>query len=88
LLRRDRPILTTGGFRFIGYRSIQGKDFGRIQIDRILVMEKWAENIKMVEDQRVKLAIIAADDHYAGFGPGTVNVFRNMLGVSGSQVGG
>jgi hypothetical protein len=30
----------------------------------------------------VKLAIIAANNHYAGFGPGTANVFRNMLGLA------
>jgi hypothetical protein len=44
-------------------------------------MEKWAENIKTVEDERIKLAIIAANNHYAGFGPGTANLFRNMLGL-------
>jgi uncharacterized protein YecE (DUF72 family) len=77
------PILTTDFLylRLIGDRSIQEKDFGRIQIDRVLEMEKWAENIKMVQDQRIKLAIIAANNHYAGFGPGTANVFRNMLGL-------
>ena len=77
------PILTTDFLylRFIGDRSIQEKDFGRIQIDRVLEMEKWAENIKAVEDERIKLAIIAANNHYAGFGPGTANVFRNMLGL-------
>ena len=77
------PILTTDFLylRFIGDRSIQEKDFGRIQIDRVLEMEKWAENIKTVQDERIKLAIIAANNHYAGFGPGTANVFRNMLGL-------
>ena len=77
------PILTTDFLylRFIGDRSIQEKDFGRIQIDRVLEMEKWAENIKTVEDERIKLAIIAANNHYAGFGPGTANMFRNMLGL-------
>ena len=44
-------------------------------------MEKWAENIKTVEDERIKLAIIAANNNYAGFGPGTANMFRNMLGM-------
>jgi len=44
-------------------------------------MEKWAEKIKTIEDERIKLAIIAANNHYAGFGPGTANVFRNMLGL-------
>ena len=42
------PIATTDFLylRFIGDRSIQEKDFGRIQIDRVLEMQKWAENIK------------------------------------------
>ena len=77
------PVLTTDFLylRFIGDRSIQEKDFGRIQIDRVLEMQKWAENIKTVEDERTKLAIIAANNHYAGFGPGTANMFRNMLGL-------
>ena len=26
--------------------------------------------------------MIAANNHYAGFGPGTVNIFRNMVGQS------
>jgi uncharacterized protein YecE (DUF72 family) len=68
--------------RLIGDRSIHEKDFGRIQIDRVLEMEKWAENIKDVqENEHVKLAIVAANNHYAEFGPGTANVFRNMLGL-------
>jgi hypothetical protein len=25
--------------------------------------------------------MIAANNHYAGFGPGTVNIFRNMVGL-------
>jgi uncharacterized protein YecE (DUF72 family) len=76
------PILTTDFLylRFIGDRSIQEKDFGRIQIDRVLEMQKWADNIKDIQDDRIKLAIVAANNHYAGFGPGTANMFRNMLG--------
>jgi uncharacterized protein YecE (DUF72 family) len=77
------PILTTDFIylRLIGDRSIQDKDFGRIQIDRVLEMEKWAENIKAVQEEHVRLAIVTANNHYAGFGPGTANVFRNMLGL-------
>ena len=77
------PILTTDFLylRFIGDRTIHEKDFGRIQIDRVLEMEKWAENVKTVQDERIKLAIIAANNHYAGFGPGTANMFRNMIGL-------
>jgi uncharacterized protein YecE (DUF72 family) len=82
------PIITTDFvyMRFIGDRRIQENDFGRIQIDRIAEMQKWADNIKnLQEDERVKQAIIAANNHYAGFGPGTANIFRNMLGLSDAK---
>jgi uncharacterized protein YecE (DUF72 family) len=80
---RTPPIVTTDllYLRFIGDRSIQEKDFGRIQIDRVLEMQKWANDIKTVNDEGINLAIIAANNHYAGFGPGTVNIFRKMLGL-------
>src|SRR3989441_11354372 len=63
------PILTTDFLylRLIGDRSIQEKDFGRIQIDRVLEMERWADNIKAVQDERIKLAIVTENNHYAGF---------------------
>jgi hypothetical protein len=35
-----------------------------------------------MEGHNVKQAVIAANNHYAGFGPGTANIFRNMLGLS------
>ena len=82
------PIITTDFvyMRFIGDRRIQENDFGRIQIDRIAEMQKWANNIKnLQEDGRIKQAIITAINHYAGFGPGTANIFRNMLGLSDAK---
>jgi uncharacterized protein YecE (DUF72 family) len=77
------PIVTTDFLylRFIGDRSIQEKDFGWIQIDRVLQMQKWAEEVKRAQNDDARLAIVAANNHYAGFGPGTANVFRNMLGL-------
>jgi hypothetical protein len=38
-------------------------------------MQKWANDIQTVKDDGIKLAIIAANNHYAGFGPRTVNIF-------------
>ena len=32
--------------------------------------------------ERLNLAIVAANNHYAGFGPGTANTFRKMLDLS------
>ena len=34
------------------------------------------------EQDRLHLAIVAANNHYAGFGPGTANTFRKMLDLS------
>lgn len=80
------PIVTSDFVyvRLIGDRSIQEKDFGHIQIDRIKRMKKIARNFKTGIDQGnmvpIKFAIVAANNHYAGFGPGTVNIFRQLLG--------
>ena len=66
-------------------RSIQEKDFGRIQIDRMKEMKKVARNFEKDSDENnlsgVRFSIIAANNHYAGFGPGTVNIFRQLLGL-------
>lgn len=79
------PIVTTDFLylRLVGDRTIE-EDFGRKQIDRIAEMRKWSRNIKRVqeEEERVKLGIVAANNHYAGFGPSTVNIFRGILGLS------
>ena len=44
-------------------------------------MQKWAQEIKNVDkhDKSVLRAIISANNHYAGFGPGTVNNFRDIM---------
>jgi uncharacterized protein YecE (DUF72 family) len=85
------PIVTTDFLyvRFIGDRSIDEKDFGKIQKDRIIEMRQWADELKQVESRKERgrrneanLAMIAANNHYAGFGPGTANLFRKMVGLS------
>jgi hypothetical protein len=35
----------------------------------------------------VNLAIVAANNHYAGFGPATANTFRQLLGLEGVKWG-
>ena len=36
----------------------------------------------MKNKRKINLAIVAANNHYAGFGPGTANTFRKMLDLS------
>ena len=83
---RTPPIVITDFLyiRFIGDRSIDEKNFGKIQKDRVLEMKKWARRIKRVEEEnkQLNLAIVASNNHYAGFGPGTANMFRKMVGLS------
>ena len=77
------PAELTSAFiylRFIGDRSIDERDFGKIQKDRIKELKMWSDSIGRVKD-KAKLAIVAANNHYAGFGPATANSFRKMVGL-------
>jgi uncharacterized protein YecE (DUF72 family) len=89
---RTPPISTTDFLylRFIGDRSIDEKNFGKIQKDRIMEMKKWSSKVKRTIKEKeerggrrknINLAIVSANNHYAGFGPGTANIFRKMVGL-------
>ena len=50
-------------------------------------MKRWARFVKRARDEeeqrdRLNLAIVAANNHYAGFGPRAANTFRKMLDLS------
>jgi len=87
---RTPPIATTDFLylRFIGDRSIDKKDFGKIQKDRVVEMKKWSNKLKrVIKEQKaarvksINLAIVSTNNHYAGFGPETANMFRKMVGL-------
>ncbi|MFL6425381.1 MAG: hypothetical protein ACJ71R_17565, partial [Nitrososphaeraceae archaeon] len=76
------PIATTDFLylRFIGDRSINEKDLGKIQKDKVMEMKKWSSKLKRVIKEEevgkrtggrkgINLAIVSANNHYAGFGP-------------------
>ena len=72
---RTPPIATTDFLyiRFIGDRSINEKDFGKIQKYRVMEMKKWSSKLKRVikesgeREKSTNLAIVSANNHYAGF---------------------
>jgi uncharacterized protein YecE (DUF72 family) len=66
--------------RFIGYRSIDEKDYGRIQKDRLEELKKWSEEVNRLKD-KAKFAVAAANNHYEGFGRASANSFRKMVGL-------
>jgi uncharacterized protein YecE (DUF72 family) len=81
------PVVTSDliYLRLIGDRSIDERDFGKIQKDRVLEMQRCVEELKSVQrfEKNVKSVIVLANNHYAGFGPGTVKVFREMMELPG-----
>ena len=64
--------------------EVTRKHFGKLQRDRSLEMKGWADKITQIkEDEKsLKITIVVANNHYGGFGPGTVNMFREMVDVN------
>jgi len=85
------PAVITTDFiylRLIGDRSIQESNFGKLQRDRSLEMKGWADKISQLDEQEksLKIGIVAANNHYGGFGPGTVNMFREMMNLEPKSI--
>ena len=69
--------------RLIGDRNIDERNFGKINKDRTKEMEIWSKILldvdRKVDD--IKTAIIAANNHFAGFGPMTAKLFADMMNL-------
>ena len=84
------PAVVTTDFvylRFIGDRSIQDHEFGTIQKDRTQEMQNWATELNKVSAS-LSFSVVAQNNHYAGFGPASVNIFRRILGLPELQFAG
>lgn len=64
--------------RLVGDRTIEEKDFGTVQRDRSDVIEKWASLLKERKDI-IDHTFVFSNNHFQGFGPGTVNLFRKAM---------
>ena len=77
-----RPVVTTDFvcLRLIGDRSIDEGDFGKIKKDRTKELQLWNNILKDIQnnEKNVKTTIVAANNHYAGFGPITSKLFAEM----------
>jgi hypothetical protein len=65
---RTPPIVTTNFLyiRFIGDRTIQEKDFGKIQKDGVSEMKKWSRFVKKVREEqvdRLNVAIVVTNNN-------------------------
>ena len=63
--------------RFVGDRTIER--FGKIQKDQTNAMKAWGVSLLQAES-RDKFVLF--NNHFAGFGPGSVNEFRRLMGLA------
>ncbi len=69
--------------RWLGDRKAieeQTKVWNKIILDRSAEMSAWVEVLKKVSERRIQI-LAFANNHYAGFGPGTLEEFRKLWGL-------
>ncbi len=69
----------TAYLRMVGDRSIT--NFGGMQRDQGEVMRKWYDALEE-KSSLFKQGFIFFNNHFAGFGPGSVNEFRRLAGLA------
>jgi uncharacterized protein YecE (DUF72 family) len=76
------PATVTTDFiylRFVGDRTIN--EFHRLQRDQSEVMKTWKSTLRDLGGS-VRDWFIFFNNHFAGFGPGSVNEFRRLMGLA------
>lgn len=76
------PATITADFvylRFVGDRAID--QFSRLQKDQTESMRDWNRSLTETPDS-AKERFVLFNNHFAGFGPGSVNEFRRLMGLA------
>ena len=75
------PIVTSGQIyiRFIGDRSIDDKEFGKIVKDRKKEMVEYVDILNKTDLEGYQNIAIAFNNHFAGFGPQSANTFLKLM---------
>lgn len=70
--------------RFIGDRSISETDFGKVVKDRRKEMLEYVKQVRDTQDKNSNIydVLIAFNNHFAGFGPQSVNDFLKLMNMS------
>jgi uncharacterized protein YecE (DUF72 family) len=70
--------------RFIGDRSISEKDFGKTVKDRRNEMLEYVKKVRdtQSENSNIQDILIAFNNHFAGFGPQSVNDFLKLMNMA------
>jgi uncharacterized protein YecE (DUF72 family) len=82
---KERLDLITADFtyvRWLGDRKAieeETRTWDKLIIDRQGELFKWVKLLKKVQERRI-MTLAFANNHYAGYGPGTVDLFRRLWG--------
>ena len=70
--------------RFIGDRSISEKDFGKTVKDRRRELLEYIKKVRETQNEisNISDVLIAFNNHFAGFGPQSVNDFLKLMNMS------
>ncbi|MCI4353691.1 MAG: DUF72 domain-containing protein [Thermoplasmata archaeon] len=67
--------------RFIGdHTSIPAETHGEVRADRTAETKRWADRVSARSSELIR-ALVFFNNHYAGFAPESVNLFRELLGL-------
>src|ERR1700692_2751647 len=88
---KDAPDLITADFtyvRWLGDRKgieEKTKTWDKVIVDRQGDLSEWVSLLKKIQERRIMI-LAFANNHYAGFGPGTVDLFRKLWGIEAPRV--
>ncbi len=74
-------ITTTGNayLRLVGDRSIREEDFGKVIVGDKGKINEWSRKLNE-EKYGLDHVFVSVNNHFQGFAPGTVNLFRTAIG--------
>jgi uncharacterized protein YecE (DUF72 family) len=82
---KDKFDLITSDFTYVRWlgdrKGIEEKTttWDKVIVDRQGDLFEWVSLLKKIQERRIMI-LAFANNHYAGFGPGTVDLFRNLWG--------
>lgn len=86
LFARFNPITADFAYvRWIGDRKgieEKTKTWDKVILDRTADLGEWVEVLKKVHERKIQI-LAFANNHYAGYGPGTIEEFRKLWGRVG-----
>jgi uncharacterized protein YecE (DUF72 family) len=67
--------------RWLGDRKgieAKTKTWDKVIVNRTRELEEWAKIVRKVHERKIKVFAFA-NNHYAGYGPATIELFRNLI---------